>query len=118
MKTVSKKTVLIYLTAAACLILLPVAVNIPIEYLNLFFMVGLLLFIAGGFMWMMNKGVYNAIFNNFKKILRHDSKLETFVAEQDAELKDKRNFRRTGSGLWVLSMGILLIVFSTIVSMY
>ncbi|AKG74959.1 DUF3899 domain-containing protein [Salinicoccus halodurans] len=93
--------------------------QIPVMFLDIIFMAGLVLFIAGGFIWMIGRGVYDRIFKSFRDILKHNSKLEIFVEENEVRAPNVASDKKNRSlALYILVIGMLLVIFSTILSAF
>jgi len=93
--------------------------KIPVMFLDFIFMAGLVLFIAGGFMWIIGRRVYDSIFKSFRNLLKHNSKLEIFVEKNEVRAPNDAGDKLDGSlSQYILAIGMLLIIFSTILSVF
>lgn len=87
--------------------------------IDVIFMAGLSIFILGGFLWIIEKGIYSRVFKNFKKYFKSISKLESYVENYDSEPikheQEKKNNNKSIS-FYMLTSGINLIIISTILA--
>ena len=103
----------------AIFIFLSLYVKIPVIFIDFVFMAGLVLFIAGGFMWMISRGVYDRLFKSFRNNLKFNSKLESFVEENEERTLNGPSAKGDRSlAQYILAIGMLLVVFSTILSVF
>lgn len=118
MAVINKSILLISFSIVIIAVLLS-NLEISVIFLDFTFMFGLVLFIIGGFIWMIDKGVYNRPFKIFKNTLMYPSKLDTFISENewgsDKDVSDKRN---KSIPLYILFVGLFFTIFSTILSAY
>src|SRR5699024_10939490 len=93
--------------------------KIPVIFLDFIFMAGLVLFIAGGVRWMIGRRVYDSIFKSFRNLVKHNSKLEIFLEKNEVTAPNDAGDKVDGSlSQYILAIGMLLIIFSTILSVF
>lgn len=101
------------------LILMLLDVQISIIILDFTFMAGLILFIIGGFLWIIDQGVFDGVFRIFKQFLKRTSKMEAFVDEQTAENQYNTEGKSNKSFPFIILIaGIVLISASTLLSIF
>lgn len=95
------------------IVLFIIEAAVKILLTDLIFMAGLLIFITGGFLWLIEKGIYSRFFKDFKKLLKRTSKMESYVRNHEVELieMDKGEDRQS-IPLYILLLGLTLIVIS------
>jgi len=90
-----------------------------IKMVDVIFLTGLVIFIVGGFLWIIEKGIYTRTFKNFKKLLKHTSKVESYVENYDVGTVKRKSYQRKNRKsipLYMFANGIILIVISTILA--
>lgn len=100
------------------LFMLP-GVQISIVILDFTFMLGLTMFIIGGFLWIIEQGVFDGVFRIFKIFLNRTSKMESFVDEQTTENQYTVESKSNKSFPFIiLIVGIVLASVSTLLSIF
>ena len=93
--------------------------NFPVEVWNNLFLIGLVLFMCGGGLLVLSKGIFNRFTHGFKLLLKNTSKLEEYVSEVDERTANKSNkINATPVILFLLLSGGLLLTISTFYSYY
>lgn len=101
------------------LLLIISGVKISIIILDFTFMAGLIFFILGGFLWIIEQGVFDRGFKVFKLFLKRTSKMESFVEEQTTEIPNNADNKRDHSfPLIILIIGIVLVLATTLLSIF
>lgn len=87
--------------------------------IDVIFMFGLSIFIIGGFLWIIEKGIYSKAFKIFKRYLKSTSKIESYVENYDVEhIKDGKDKNNNSKSIpvYVFMSGVILIIISTILA--
>ncbi|WP_342601168.1 DUF3899 domain-containing protein [Psychrobacillus sp. FSL H8-0483] len=93
--------------------------NVGVAYWDVFFLIGLLLFMVGGVLLLLENGVFNFFFYSFRKFLQISSKVERFVSEVNRESNYKgQPLKKSSFTLFILLTGIVIIIVSTIFPYY
>jgi len=84
--------------------------------IDVVFMTGLAVLLLGGFLWIVDKGVYSRIFINFKKYLKRTSKMESYVDNYEVESMELTKEKKGGVPFYMIISGINLITISAILA--
>ena len=84
-----------------------------------FFLIGLVIFMFGGGLWLLGKGVFDFFLYSFTKLLKTSSKAEAYVSEVNGESKyPVRSATASPFAQYTLFTGITIIVITTIFPYY
>lgn len=88
--------------------------------LNYLFYIGLACFIAGGFLLIIYKGIFNRMFRSFKRFYQNTSKVEEYVSSETPSTPTQQsNFKKGYAFIkWILECGIVLILVTIISALF
>lgn len=89
-----------------------------ILFIDAIFMVGLVMFLIGGTLFIIRQNVFSRTFQNFKKLLKHSSKIESYVEEFDNKPNRYKTVKRNlGIEYFILTVGFLCISMSAFLAL-
>lgn len=93
--------------------------DVSVTYWDVFFLIGLLLFMVGGVLFLLENRVFNFFFYSFRKFLQISSKVERFVSEVNRESDYQwKLVKKSPFTFYILVTGITIIIVSTIFPYY
>lgn len=84
-----------------------------IIYLDILFFGGIILFMIGGSIFLLERRVFDRFFQSFKKYLRNTSKLEEYVSETEGG--QAAVIRKTSFSVWALNTGLLVMFITGVI---
>lgn len=95
-----------------CLIALSfLMLDVSIVFWDGFFLLGLVIFIVGGVLLLLEKGIFDFFFYSFKKFLKTSSKVEKYVSE----VNDQNEFATSTAENATISRAVLFVGISIII---
>ncbi|WP_342513577.1 DUF3899 domain-containing protein [Sporosarcina sp. FSL K6-1522] len=116
MKKKAYKVTFIFIALVAVLFLI---FDVSVVLWDQFFLIGLVLFMFGGGLWLLGKGVFDFFLYSFAKLLKNSSKAEAYVSLVNGESKyPARSAMTSPFAQYTLFTGITIIVITTIFPYY
>ncbi|MDW0110708.1 DUF3899 domain-containing protein [Sporosarcina aquimarina] len=106
--------------SGSCMIaLIFLLLDVRTVYWDGFFLFGLVIFMVGGVLLLLKKGIFDFFFYSFKKFLKSSSKVEQYVSE----VNDQQEFATSSSKnasipSAILFTGISIIIVTTVFPVY
>ena len=114
-----KKKLVIIFSGIGLLTMVFLMLDVSVVFWDIFFLIGLVIFMLGGVFLLLEKGVFDFFFYSFKKFLKTSSKVEEYVAEVNGQGEFALSAAKTATfSRYILLIGITIIVVTTILSVY
>lgn len=93
--------------------------DVSVVFWDVFFLIGLVIFMLGGVFLLLEKGVFNFFLYSFKKFLRTSSKVEEYVSEVNGQGEFAASSTKTATfPSYILFIGITIIGVTTVFPIY
>ncbi len=114
----NKKIVTVTLLSIV-LVLLLFSKSFPVSVWDSLFLLGMAIFMCGGVLLLLSRGVFNRFIYGFKVLLKDTSKLEKYVAESEEKTTHKSTpVIKNWAVYYLMVSGGLLLTISTFYSYY
>jgi hypothetical protein len=114
-----KKKSVITFSGISLLALVFLMLDVSVVFWDVFFLVGLVIFMLGGVFLLLEKGVFDFFFYSFKRFLINSSKVEGYVSEVNGQCAFAANSAKTVTfPRYILFIGITIIVVTTVFPVY
>ncbi|WP_039042205.1 DUF3899 domain-containing protein [Sporosarcina sp. ZBG7A] len=103
-----------------CLIALAfLLLDVSTAFWDVFFLLGLVVFMVGGVLLLLEKGIFDFFFYSFKKFLKTSSKVEKYVSEVNDENEFATSTAENATiSRAILFVGISIIIVTTVFPVY
>jgi len=114
-----KKSIILILVAILA-ILISLTNMVSIVFWDSIFLFSLICLIIGGFVYLLEEGIFNNLFHSFKRFYTKTSKLQSYVSE--TEYKDKSHIKSKlidiSIAINIFKIGLFLMFISTVISYF
>ncbi|MER2088399.1 MAG: DUF3899 domain-containing protein [Sporosarcina sp.] len=114
-----KKKSVITFSSIGLLALVFLLLDVSVVFWDIFFLIGLVIFMLGGVFLLLEKGIFDFFFYSFKKFLKTSSKVEEYVAEVNGQDEFVASSAKAAMyPRYILFTGITIIIITTIFPVY
>ena len=114
-----KKKSVITFSTISLLALVFLMLDVSVVFWDVFFLIGLVIFMLGGVFLLLEKGVFDFFFYSFKKFLKTSSKVEGYVSEVNGQGEFAVSTAKTATfPRYILFIGITIIGVTTVFPIY
>lgn len=111
---------LILIVTIGKMLLLTITGILPVVFWDKLFLLGLLCFMTGGVVFLLEKGVLNAVIHSFQLFFKNSSKLENYISKVEGKgNKDSSPFVKTSFssvGFTLFNIGLFSLIVSFLFS--